>query len=167
MAGSKARGVDHAYQEFYRDVLRKNDPALVPYADDGVDVPLMQLVPNERSILHLTPETRLMVAELRTAQRSCEARGLCAAFAFRVDRLGQSVGPPRGHVLREARLQVGAVRLGHYEGVTLAVVDAREIADEGFAVNTILGMPRSASVSRTRRCKLVAQPSVPLLRVAS
>ena len=54
MAGSKARGVDHAYQEFYRDVLRKNDPALVPYADDGVDVPLMQLVPNERSILHLT-----------------------------------------------------------------------------------------------------------------
>jgi hypothetical protein len=108
-----------------------------------------------------------MVAELRTAQRSCEASGLCAAFAFRVDRLGQSVGPPRGHVLREARLQVGAVRLGHYEGVTLAVVDAREITDEGFAVNTILGMPRSASVSRTRRCKLIAQPSVSLLRVAS
>lgn len=168
MAGSKARGVDHAYQEFYRDVLRKNDPALVPYADDGVDVPLMQLVPNERSILHLT--SRRPASWSPSCGRRREAvkqEGCVRRSLLGWTDLGKVSARPAGMYLREARLQVGAVRLGHYEGVTLAVVDAREITDEGFAVNTILGMPRSASVSRTRRCKLVAQPSVSLLRVAS
>lgn len=112
----------------------------MPYADDGVDVPLMQLVPNERSILHLT--SRRPASWSPSCGRRREAvkqEGCVRRSLLGWTDLGKVSARPAGMYLREARLQVGAVRLGHYEGVTLAVVDAREITDEGFAVNTILG----------------------------
>jgi hypothetical protein len=69
MAGGKARGVDRTYQEFCRDVLRKNDPALVPIAGDGVDVALEAAGSRWTFDIALhVPNTRLVAQSADVAQ---------------------------------------------------------------------------------------------------
>jgi hypothetical protein len=135
MAGGKARGVDRTYQEFCRDVLRKNDPALVPIDGDGVDVALDAAGSRWTFDIALhVPETRLLVAECRRRRAPVKQEDF-AAFAFKVDRLRQSVGlPVAGVFFAKSRYQVGAVRSGQHEGVTMAVVGDREIIGEGFVI---------------------------------
>ena len=84
-------------------------------------------------VLHV-PETRLVVAECRRCTAPVKQEDF-AAFAFKVDRLGQSVGlPVAGVFFAKSRYQVGALRSGRHEGVTMAVVSDREIVGEGFVI---------------------------------
>jgi hypothetical protein len=90
MAGGKARGVDRTYQEFCRDVLRKNDPALVPIAGDGVDVALEAAGSRWTFDIALhVPNTRLVVTECRRRTAPVKQEDF-AAFAFKVSRTAPS-----------------------------------------------------------------------------
>lgn len=135
MTGGKARGANRVYEEFCRDVLRKNDPALVPAAGDGVDVPFDAAGSTWSFDVALqVPSVRLVVAECRRRTGSVKQEDL-AAFAFRVDRLRQALGlPVAGVFFAKSRYQVGAVRAAQFEGISMAVVADGETIGEGFAV---------------------------------
>ena len=150
-------------------MLRKNDPALVPIAGDGVDVTLDAAGSRWTFDVALhVPETRLVVAECRRRGAPVKQEDF-AAFAVnvKVDRLRQSVGVSvAGVFFAKSRYQVGAVRSGQHEGVTMAVVGDREIIGDGFVIEYHRWDATVGKVPRTRRSTLDAQPASSL-RVVS
>ena len=135
MASGKAHGVNRTYQQFCRDLLLKDDAALVPVSGDGVDVPL-EAAGSKWTFdvaLHV-PSERLVVAECRRRIRAVQQDDL-AAFAFKVDRLRQALGLPiAGVFFAKSRYQVGAVRSAQSEGISMATVGDRNTIAAGFAV---------------------------------
>ena len=133
--GGQARGPNRQYEEFCRDVLRKNDPELVPVAGDGVGVPF-EAAGTTWSFdvgLHV-PAVRVVVAECRRRIAPVKQEDL-AGFAFRVERFRQALGiPVAGVFFAKRRYQVGAVRSGQFEGISMAIVADCETINGGFAV---------------------------------
>jgi hypothetical protein len=135
VSGGKAHGADRTYQEFCRDVLRKNDDTLVPFSGDGIDVTLDAAGSRWTFDVALhVPGVRLIVAECKRHAARVKQDHV-AAFAFKVDRHRQAMGlPVAGAFFTKTQYQVGAVRSGQYEGISMAVVGDRETIAEGFAI---------------------------------
>jgi hypothetical protein len=134
MGKGRATGIDRNYQERCRDVLVFRDRSLVPWADDGIDVPFAAYGTTWRLDVALRRvDGGLVVAECRR-RRGAVKQGDIAEFSRVVAGLREVLNRPVDAAFFTKSIhQLGALRVGDYDGVTLFVLD-ENAAPPGFAL---------------------------------
>ena len=100
------------------------NPELVPWAGDGVDVPFE----TPRGDLYCRrrtgrPDNSLVVAECKRWVSAVKQEDVWA-FAHKVERLREVLGVPvAGVFIAKTSHQAGAIRVGEFEGIEIAVLD--------------------------------------------
>lgn len=123
MSAGKAHGENREYQVACRDVLQFRDPTLIPWEGDGIDVPFS--LPDTKRTIDVAlraADGALVVAECRRTSSAVKQEDV-AAFAYKVEALRKALDlPVAGVFLTKADHQLGAVRVGQFNGITLAVL---------------------------------------------
>ncbi len=147
MVGGKAHGLNRQYQVQCRDLLRHRHADLKPYAGDGVDVPFE--VGGTTWSFDVALEGAggdLIVAECRRRKEAVK-QGDVAEFAYKVELLRKHLDRlVAGVFFAKTRLQLGAVKVGDFEGISMAVV-GEDAQPPGFAISF-----HRYDVDRERRC---------------
>ena len=148
MAGGKAHGVNREYQVECRDVLTFKNPELSPWAADGIDIPFD--LPDTCRTFDIALRDNagaLVVAECRRVAGAVKQEDI-AAFAYKVELLRNSLGiPVAGVFITKKHHQIGAVRVGQFAGIDVAVLE-EGAAPPGFNI-TFLHYDQE----RERRCR--------------
>jgi hypothetical protein len=135
MSGGKAHGENREYQVKCRDVLVFRDSTLVPWVDDGIDIQF-DLPDTKWSVdvaLRRTTGGELIVAECRRTASAMKQEDV-AAFAYKVELLRKTLGlDVAGVFMTKTGHQVGAVRVGRYNGIDLAIL-SEDAAPPGFNI---------------------------------
>ena len=134
MTGGKAHGQNRQYQVECRDVLVYRNPSLVPFSDDGVDVPfeLPDTTWTFDVALH-NADGGLVVAECRRTVNAVK-QGDVGEFAYKVELLRKAQGVPvAGIFITKTTHQSGAVRVGEFNGIQTAVLTEGSIPP-GFTI---------------------------------
>ncbi len=165
MSAGKAHGQNRQYQISCRDVLIFRDPTLVPWWADGIDVSF-KLSDTEWTldVALKAPSGDLVVAECRRTTGAVKQEDV-AAFAYKVEALRKVLGiPVAGIFMTKSSHQLGAVRVGQFNGITLAVL-AEDAAPPGFDITFLrYDVDREAKLRDivshipTVRCTLTAHP---------
>lgn len=124
MASGKAHGVDREYQVTCRDVLTHRHPTLTPWSGDGIDVafPLPDTTWTFDVALCGDPES-LVVAECRRTLGPVKQEDV-AAFALKAEGLRKALARPVSAIFfTKTHHQIGAVRVGQFYGVEVAILD--------------------------------------------
>jgi len=135
MGRGQAFGIDRKYQEYCRDFLIRTRPGLSPYAGDGCDVPFdVGGTTWTLDVALRDGNGTLVVAECRRKKDPSKQTEM-ASFAYQVERirkdLGQSVS---GTFFAKEEPQLGLVRSGGYEGITVAVLNEGGDPSSGFSI---------------------------------
>jgi hypothetical protein len=119
----KATGIARSYQMLCRDVLVFGDPDLAPYAGDGIDVPFIAGGTTWTMDVALRkPSGDVVVAESRRTMARVTQEEV-AAFAYKVELLRKELGVQvAGAFFAKTGVQLGAVRVGDFEGISVAVL---------------------------------------------
>lgn len=148
MSGGKAHSVNRQYQVDCRDVLTFKNPELTPWAADGIDVPFE--LPDTCWTFDVALRGNagaLVVAECRRIAGAVKQEDM-AAFAYKVELLRKSLGiPVAGVFIAKKDHQIGAVRVGQFTGIEVAVLE-EGAAPPGFNI-TFLHYDRE----REKRCR--------------
>jgi hypothetical protein len=124
MSRGKAYGIDREYQVACRDVLIHRDSRLVPWEGDGIDIPFS--LPDSTwtfDVALKAPDDSIVVAECRRTSGPVKQEDI-AAFALKVESLRRASGHPvSAHFFTKTSHQLGAVRVGQYYGVQVAILD--------------------------------------------
>jgi hypothetical protein len=124
MTGGKAHGANRQYQIECRDVLIHRKPELTPWTDDGVDIPFK--LPDTTWTIDVAlrdPSGSLVVAECKRRADGVKQDEV-AAFAHKVERLRKALGiAVAGVFMAKSAHQIGAVRVGQFEGIKMAILD--------------------------------------------
>ena len=138
MSQGKAHGVDRQYQVACRDVLMHRHPELTSWSSDGIDVPFN--LPDTTwtfDIALRAPDGSAVIAECRRTVGAV-SQGDVAEFALKVESLRQTLGNSvSAFFLTKTAHQLGAVRVGQYYGIEVALVD-EDARPPGFNL-TFLG----------------------------
>ncbi|MGH9461834.1 MAG: hypothetical protein ACRD1X_11490 [Vicinamibacteria bacterium] len=138
MSQGKAHGVDRQYQMACRDVLTHRNPELAPWSGDGIDVPFN--LPDTTwtfDVALKAPDGSAVVAECRRTVGAVK-QGDVAEFAFKVESLRRTIGKSvSAFFFAKTAHQLGAVRVGQYWGVEVALLD-EDARPPGFNL-TFLG----------------------------
>jgi hypothetical protein len=122
--GGKARGVDRQYQEACRNVLILRNPELTPWSGDGIDVPFC--LPDTTwtfDIALKAPDGSAVVAECRRTGTPVKQVHV-AGFALEVESLRRAIDKSvAAFFFAKTHHQIGAVRVGQYWGVKVALLD--------------------------------------------
>jgi len=123
MSAGKAYGENREYQVICRDVLIFRDPTLLPWEADGVDIPF-KLADTEWTfdVALKSASGDLVVAECRRTTGAVKQEDI-AAFEYKVEALrkGRELNVA-GVFITKSDHQLGAVRVGQFNGITLAVL---------------------------------------------
>jgi len=134
MTAGKAHGENREYQEACRDVLIYRDGTLAPWEGDGIDIPFE--LPDTRWTFDVALRSNsgeLVVAECRRTTGSVKQVDV-AAFAYKVELLRKTQAiPVAGLFLTKTDHQIGAVRVGQFTGITLAVLP-EDAKPPGFSI---------------------------------
>jgi hypothetical protein len=148
MSGGKAHGVNRQYQVECRDVLTFKNPELTPWAADGIDVPFE--LPDTCWTFDVALRDSagaLVVAECRRIGGAVKQEAM-AAFAYKVELLRKSLGVPvAGVFIAKKGHQIGAVRVGQFTGIEVAVL-LEGAAPPGFNITFL-----RYDAERERRCR--------------
>jgi hypothetical protein len=124
MTGGKAHGHNRQYQVECRDVLTFRNPALTPWAADGIDVPFE--LPDTCWTFDVALRDRagaLVVAECRRTIGAVKQEDL-AAFAYKVEVLRKALDIPVGGVfIAKKDHQIGAIKVAQFNGIQVAVLE--------------------------------------------
>jgi len=130
----KAHGTNRQYQVTCRDALTFREPALSPWHGDGIDVSFD--LPDTRWTFDVAlrePSGALVVVECRRTIGAVKQEDV-AAFAYKVESLRKSLGiPVAGIFITKKAHQIGAVRVGQFNGIDLAVLEEGS-APPGFNI---------------------------------
>lgn len=124
MSRGKAHGPDRKYQITCRDVLTQQHPELVPWSHDGIDIGFsLSDTTWTFDIALRAPDGSPVVAECRRIASSVK-QGDVAQFALEVESLRRSIGKPvSAFFFAKTAHQLGAVRVGQYWGIKIAILD--------------------------------------------
>lgn len=124
MTGGKAHGADRQYQVACRDVLKFRNTELVPWLDDGIDVPFdLRDTRWTFDVALRDPSGALLVAECRRTTSPVKQEAI-ASFADKLRSLRRTLGiPVTGIFLTKTSHQIGAVRKGQYDRIRLAILE--------------------------------------------
>jgi hypothetical protein len=115
-------------------VLLFRDPTLAPWEAEGIDVPFK--LPDTDWTIDValrTPSGDLLVAECRRTTSAVKQEDV-AAFAYKIEGLRRALGiNVAGVFMTKSGHQLGAVRVGQFNGITLAVL-AEDSAPPGFGI---------------------------------
>jgi hypothetical protein len=131
MPGGKAHGPNREYQVRCRDVLVFREPGLIPYvgADstitDGIDVTIA--LPDTTWSLDVAlrrhDDESLILAECRRRVHSVKQADV-GSFARIVELARKTLGVSiSGVFIAKTDHQIGAVRVGEYEGIQIVILD--------------------------------------------
>jgi len=160
MPAGKSYGIDRKYQELCRDIMIERDPSLglVPYAGDGIDVPL-QLGSAARTfdVALIDRGGRLVVAECRRTKDPVELHDH-DAFAHRVEllRRGRACEVAGVYFAKTAYRQ-GAVKAAKDSGIQVAVC-AEDQEPSSFLL--VFHRYDAARHRRLRHCEKQLRPAV-------
>jgi hypothetical protein len=134
MAQGKAHGENRAYQIHCRDVLQSKYPGFSPFSGDGIDVPFgLGGTTWTMDVALRNSDGALLVAECRRRKDPPKQEDI-AAFAHKVELLRKHFGVPiSGAFLSKSSPQIGVVKAGQFEGITVAQLLEGEIS-EGFSI---------------------------------
>jgi hypothetical protein len=122
MSGGKAYGVNRQYQETCRDVLVHRSPRLIPWANDGIDVPFTADTTWTLDVALKDDLGRLVVAECRRTIDPVKQDDI-GAFAHKVEQLRKTEGVEvAGVFFTKTKHQKGAVRVGQSNGIDIVVL---------------------------------------------
>ena len=130
----KAHGQDRAYQSHCRDVLQYHNPGFSPYSGDGIDVRFdVGGTTWTIDVALKNSSDALLVAECRRREDPTKQEAI-AAFAHKVELLRREFGVPVGGAFFcKSSPQLGAVKHGQFEGITIAELLEGNIS-EGFSI---------------------------------
>jgi hypothetical protein len=134
LTSGAAKGVDRQYQEQCRDVLVHRDSDLKPYASDGIDVPFEAGGTTWTMDVALRKSSgNVVVAECRRTEATVKQEDV-AAFAYKVEQLRKALRVEvAGAFLTKTGVQLGAVKVGGFEGISIAVLAEGE-KPPGFTI---------------------------------
>ena len=123
MTQGRAQGQDRAYQVHCRDLLQYRNPEFAPYSGDGIDVPFdVGGTTWTIGVALKDSDGALLVAECRRRKAAAKQEEI-AAFAYKVEVLRRDLGAVVcGAFLTKCAPQLGAVKVGQFEGITVAVL---------------------------------------------
>jgi len=115
-------------------VLTFRDPQLVPWLEDGIDVPFN--LPDTCWTVDVAlrnPLGKLVVAECRRTIDAVKQEDI-AAFAYKVELLRKTLGiPVAGVFMAKKSLQIGAVKVGQFNGIDLVILE-EGVGPPGFGI---------------------------------
>lgn len=123
MSAGKAHGENREYQVACRDALMFRDPSLAPCRADGIDISF-QLADTEWTfdVALGSASGSLVVAECRRTIGPVKQEDV-GAFAYKVEALRKTLDlPVAGVFITKSDHQLGAVRVGQFNGIVLAVL---------------------------------------------
>lgn len=127
MSRGRAYGEDRDYQIQCRDVLIHRDQWLVPFSGDGIDVPFdVGGTTWTIDVALQLDSSEVVVAECRRREANVKQEEV-AGFAYKVEQLRQELGLPiAGVFFAKSGHQLGALKVGNFEGITMAVLSEGE-----------------------------------------
>jgi hypothetical protein len=156
MAGGKAHGLNRQYQVECRDVLIYRNPKLVPWADDGIDITFD--LPDTLWTLDIAlhdSEGQLVIAECRRTVGAVK-QGDVGEFAYKVELLRRTLDiPVAGIFIAKREHQIGAVRVGQFNGIQTVVLDEASIPP-GFTMTFL-----RYDAERERKCRDILMHMAP------
>ena len=119
----KAAGPNRQYQIQCRNVLQHERTGLLPYSGDGIDVQfLLGGTTWTLDVALRTQSGEIVVAECRRRTAAAKQDEV-ASLAYKIELLRKHLNVPvAGAFFVKTALQLGAVRVGNYEGITTAVL---------------------------------------------
>jgi hypothetical protein len=123
VSAGKAHGENREYQVACRDVLMFRDPELEPWKADGIDIPF-KLADSEWTfdVALRSVSGGVVVAECRRTKGPVKQEDV-AAFAYKVEALRRALNlAVAGAFITKSDHQLGAVRVGQFNGITVAVL---------------------------------------------
>ncbi len=148
MSGGKAHGAAREYQILCRDVLLQRRPKFTAFSDDGIDV-LFNAGGTiwTMDVALRAPEADVLVAECRGRSDPAKQEEV-AAFAYKVELLRKHLGVPvAGVFMAKTAPQLGAIKVTHFEGIRMAVLNETE-AHPGFTI-----VFHRYDLERQKRCR--------------
>jgi hypothetical protein len=117
-----------------RDVLVHRDASLTPYSGEGIDVPFpVGGTTWTIDVALRAPNGDILVAECRRRADPVKQEDV-AAFAYKVELLRQQLGVSvAGVFLTKTSHQLGAVKVGQFEDITMAVLGEGQVPP-GFSI---------------------------------
>jgi hypothetical protein len=148
MSGGRAHGAAREYQILCRDMLLQRWPGFTAYSEDGIDVPFDAGGTTWTMDVALRASgSDVLVAECR-GRASPAKQEEVAAFAYKVELLRKDLGVPvAGAFIARSAPQLGAVKVTHFDGITMAVLISTE-AHPGFTV-----VFHRYDLERQKRCR--------------
>lgn len=129
MRGGKATGKNREYQLFCRDILVKDESSLRPLAGDGIDVPIALGGTTYYFDVALTDGHRLVLAECKRWRHPIKQADL-ALFAYKANLFRKERSTEAaGSFFAASKYQLGAIMVGEWEGVRVAVCSANQRRD--------------------------------------
>jgi hypothetical protein len=157
MTKGKAHGANRQYQLECRDVLTFRAPQLVPWLEDGIDVPFN--LPDTCWTVDVAlrnPSGGLVVAECRRTVNPVKQDDL-AAFAHKVERLRKTLGIlVAGVFMAKKSLQIGAIKVGQYNNFDLVILE-EGAGPPSFSITFL-----RYDAEREKRCKDMVMHVPPL-----
>jgi hypothetical protein len=123
MTSGKAHGENREYQVLARNILQTlAGQGLVPYSDDGIDVPFeMGGTTWTLDVALKDSEGNIVVAECKRWQEPIK-QGHIAEFAYKVELLREETDKRvAGVFFTRTKYQIGAVKAAPYRGVKVAI----------------------------------------------
>jgi len=130
----RAQGKDRDYQIQCRDVLIHRNQSLVPYSGDGIDVPFdVGGTTWSLDVALRDSSGEAVIAECRRREATVKQEEV-AAFAYKVEQLRQALSLPiAGVFFAKSGHQLGALKVGNFEGITMVILPEGE-KPPGFSI---------------------------------
>lgn len=148
MGRGQAHGVNRKYQEHCRDFLLRTKPGLIPYSGDGIDIPFKIGGTTWTIDVALRySDGELIVAECKRRKDALKQDDE-AKFAHIVELLRKEIDIPVGGVFFTKRdPQLGFIKAGTHEGITIAILPEGKDSISGFSIKLL-------KYDKQRECKL-------------
>ena len=139
MAKGRAHGEDRDYQILARDIMQElsQGESLVPYSGDGIDVPfeLGGSAWGLDVVLKSVDGSKIVVAECKRWASPIE-QGHIGEFAWKVELLRKLLNKAvSGIYFTKTGYQIGAVKVGAWSGIELAVCEQGQSPKQTFSLS--------------------------------